>query len=214
MMIAMQASGRDTRVLLEHRAAPRTQLWLFSHKTINDSADIWDFTPAQPKHISCTRHLLVLGAMILLRARICGADQQKHHDCGTPNAPLRRCDKRTCRRDAGFVSHKKVPHMVVDTTAVQRFAVFCCSFPPCTEFGQKRLTPITSGTHSTQHSLTTRLLHPAHAQSVGRSAVDGHAFARDGRIIRTVCPAPTDRTASPAKQLRPRSPQARAFVRN
>jgi hypothetical protein len=161
----MPASGRDTRVLLEHRAAPRTQSRLLSHKTVNDSADIWDFTPAQPEHISRTRHLLVLGAMILrvlLCTRVCGADQQEHHDCSTPNAPSRRGDKRTCRRDAGFVSHNKVPHVVVDTTAVQRFAVFCSSFPPCTEFGQKRLTPITSGTHSTQHSLTTRLLHPAH----------------------------------------------------
>lgn len=64
-MIAMPASGGDTRVLLEHRAAPRAQPWLFSHQTVNNATDIWDFAPAQPEHISRTRHLLFMGATIL-----------------------------------------------------------------------------------------------------------------------------------------------------
>jgi hypothetical protein len=129
-MIAIPASGGDPRVLLEHRAAPRAQSWLFSHKTVNDAADIRDLTPAQPKHIPCTRHLLVLGAMILLGARICGADQEEHRDRGTPS---RSGGKGACRREVGFLSHKKVPHCGCRHSSCTEIR----SFPPCTEFRQK-----------------------------------------------------------------------------
>jgi hypothetical protein len=125
----MPASGGDARVTLEHRAAPRAQSWLFSHKTVNNAADIWDFAPAQPEHISRTCHLLVIGTTILvLSARSCATNQQKQHDRRAPNTPSRRGRNRAFPRELDFVSHKKVPRCACRPRSCTEIRCFCLLF--------------------------------------------------------------------------------------
>jgi hypothetical protein len=130
MMAMVPAVGRRAGILVEHCPTPGAQMRLFTLKTADDLADVWNLAPTQFENIAGARHLLLLRAAVLLRSSTRWPGQHDNQDRRPSNAERPRDGRQqSWRCQLSFVPHGSSPVIlpvarVVDVNTVFGFAIF------------------------------------------------------------------------------------------